>query len=189
MADRPRFIVVSGLPASGKTTLARTLAPIVRMPVIDKDDLLEALFDGRRDPDVAATGDERRRLSRAADEEFIEAARRSDGAILVSFWRRDELSATAGTPTDWLSRLGDLIELHCRCDPAVAADRFVQRRRNPGHGDPTELTDEIVARFRALDALGPLDVGPVCSVERNHRFEIDGRLSRFLDHHGVSHGA
>jgi len=40
-----RFIVVSGLPASGKSTLARQLAPAFGLPLYDKDDILAALFD------------------------------------------------------------------------------------------------------------------------------------------------
>ena len=42
--DKP-FIVVSGLPGSGKTTVARTLASLLDLPVFDKDEILEQLFD------------------------------------------------------------------------------------------------------------------------------------------------
>lgn len=39
------FIVISGIPASGKTTLASQLAPVLNLPLLDKDDILESLFD------------------------------------------------------------------------------------------------------------------------------------------------
>jgi predicted kinase len=39
------FVVVSGLPGSGKSTLAAALAPALGLPWIDKDAILEALFD------------------------------------------------------------------------------------------------------------------------------------------------
>ena len=41
------FVVVSGLPASGKTTLARRLASVLELPLIDKDDILDRLFAER----------------------------------------------------------------------------------------------------------------------------------------------
>jgi hypothetical protein len=39
------FVVVSGLPASGKTTLARRLADGLGLPLLDKDDILDRLFE------------------------------------------------------------------------------------------------------------------------------------------------
>ena len=37
------FVVVSGLPASGKTTLARQLADELNAPLISKDEIKEAM--------------------------------------------------------------------------------------------------------------------------------------------------
>ena len=39
------LVVVSGLPASGKTTVGRALSHGLSLPLIDKDDILEAMFD------------------------------------------------------------------------------------------------------------------------------------------------
>jgi predicted kinase len=39
--------VISGLPGSGKSTLARCLVPLLDIPVIDKDDFLERLFESQ----------------------------------------------------------------------------------------------------------------------------------------------
>lgn len=56
--------MITGLPASGKTTVEQLLSQELAFPLIDKDAILEAWFDalGCRD------GSERTRLSRASDE-------------------------------------------------------------------------------------------------------------------------
>ena len=44
--DAPLLVVVTGPPAAGKTTVARELAARLRLPLIAKDKIKEALFDG-----------------------------------------------------------------------------------------------------------------------------------------------
>ena len=39
------YVIVTGLPASGKSTLGRAVAAALGLPMLDKDDILEALFD------------------------------------------------------------------------------------------------------------------------------------------------
>jgi shikimate kinase len=39
--------VVSGLPGSGKSTIARRLGPLINLPVIDADDILERLVESK----------------------------------------------------------------------------------------------------------------------------------------------
>src|SRR4051812_19785704 len=80
------FIVFSGLPGSGKSTIARELAPHVQLPLIDMDDFLEALFDERGHGDVAS----RSSLSREADQRLVVSAHAVSSACLVSRWRRPQ---------------------------------------------------------------------------------------------------
>jgi AAA domain len=72
------FVVVSGLAGSGKTTVARQLATRLELPLLDKDVILESLFDS------LGVGDERwrARLSRASDEVLFRLADVSRGAVL-----------------------------------------------------------------------------------------------------------
>ena len=120
MDDRP-FIVVSGLPASGKTTLAARLAEILGLPLFDKDDILEALFERAGAVDAAA----RQRLSRMSDDVLRRIAVASRGAVIVAHWRHERAGGTSGTPVAWLKALSaTLIEVHCICPAAIAERRF-----------------------------------------------------------------
>ena len=59
----PRFIIVGGAPASGKTTLAEQLAAELSLPLLTKDLFKEALFDY---PGLPADRERSGELSRAA---------------------------------------------------------------------------------------------------------------------------
>jgi uridine kinase len=58
---RKPFVVISGLPGSGKTTLGRRLAPVLNLPLIDKDDILDRLFELKGSASSAARFVQRRR--------------------------------------------------------------------------------------------------------------------------------
>lgn len=85
---------VTSLPGSGKSTLAGMLADHLGLAFIDKDDILDALLDALGAPEV----EQRQRLSRAADAVLQGVASKTPGAVVCSFWRRERLSVTSGTP-------------------------------------------------------------------------------------------
>ena len=157
-----RFVIISGLPGSGKTTLARRLAPALDLPLIDKDEILERLFESRGIGDA----NWRRALSRESDVMFQRAAIASNGAVLTSFWRQRGMSPDSGTPTNWLSELSTLVvDVRCVCSPHIAARRFIDRVRHDGHLDTETTYDSLVAKLESQMNLPPLDVGPRIDVD------------------------
>jgi len=147
------FVVVSGLPASGKTTVAASLAASLQLPLLDKDAFLEALFQSEGTGNAAW----RRELSRRADVRFQAAATGMETAVITSWWKHPASTTDSGTPVDWLlcpSRIA--VEVHCVCSASVAASRFLARRRHPGHLDEQWSRDNLLAMLEGQQALGPL---------------------------------
>jgi len=168
--DRP-FVVVSGLPGSGKTTLARQLASALGLPVIDKDDILERLFESKGVGDAAW----RRALSRESDEILQCEAVASPGAVLTSMWRVPGMAADSGTPTPWLLELSNLlVHVHCVCSPEIATRRFMQRKRHGGHLDGFVTFEEVLRGLRAQADLGALEIGPRVDVDTTGENDING---------------
>ncbi|HKV08082.1 MAG TPA: AAA family ATPase [Thermoanaerobaculia bacterium] len=169
-----RYLILTGLPASGKSTLGRAVAAALGLPMLDKDDILEALFESLGIGDA----EWRRRLSRAADEVLRRQALASHGAVLASWWRHPASREESGTPSEWLRSLpGALVELHCACRPEVAAERFLARQRHEGHLDRFKSPTEILAGFRQQAKLGPLGLGRVVKVDTEQNLDLATVLS------------
>jgi len=162
------FIVVSGLPASGKTAIGRLMADALDWPFLDKDDFLEAEFDNFPVVDVSL----RQTLSRESDRMLAERAMALASGVLVSFWRPTDRLVSYGTATDWITDMQlPVVELHCRCDPEVARERFTQRKRHPGHNDASRH-DSLVKQFGDLASLGPLGHWPCATIETSDLSDI-----------------
>lgn len=164
-----RFIVVTGLPASGKSTLGQAVAEALGLPFLDKDEILEALFESMGTGDA----DWRLRLSRAADLVLQRQAMRSHGAVLASWWKHPRSPFASGTSPFWLQALpGHLIELHCRCKAEVAVQRFFARQRHAGHLDDSRLEHEELLKFQQAAEWGALGVGRLIEVNTEQPLEL-----------------
>jgi len=164
------YVVVSGPPGSGKTTLATALAPALGLPLIAKDTVKEALMTVLPVPDVATS----RMIGTASVAAVLAVAAQSPGAVLESVWHRSRsLAGLAGLP-------GNIVEVFCRCDPAVAAQRYARRAgtRAAGHLDAErragELWNDEVARPVAggwpvieVDTTAPVELGPLIAAIRS----------------------
>lgn len=136
MRELPLFVIVSGPPASGKSTLAPEIAAIFRLPLIAKDTLKEALMATLPVPDVEAS----RSLGRAAVHVMLAVSAASPvGAVLESnFYRSLAVAEVTQLP-------GTVIEVFCRCDREVAQGRFAARTlsRQSGHFDGLRTAEEL----------------------------------------------
>jgi glucokinase len=169
------FIVVSGLPGCGKSTVGRQVATRLGLPFIDKDDLLEELFEAKGSGDAA----HRRLLSRQADVILQHrAAAATSGAVLVSFWHLPAMPLDSGSPTDWIAPLSKrLAHLRCLCPPALAAHRFLERRRHPGHLDAHRTFFEVLASIETQASFGSLTLQPIVDVDTSRDVDFDSILT------------
>ena len=156
MPADPLLVVVSGLAASGKSSVARPLAHALGVRLISKDAIKEALFESVGFGDWAWS----KTLSRAADAAMVRIAQDLDGAVLDNFWYAetvDELLAPLPRP---------IVEVFCRCDPGIACERFRRRERHPGHADHERDIDSIRTSFFSRAGKLPLrTLGPVVEVD------------------------
>ena len=167
------FIVVTGLPASGKSTVGGAVAERLGLPLYDKDQILESLFESLGIGDT----EWRARLSRAADVVLQRQVLGSPGAVIASWWRHPLSPVESGTSTEWLAALpGAVTELHCRCSPQVALERFVGRQRHAGHLDGTKSHSELRASFERSAQYGPLGIGRLVTVSTELPLELSDVL-------------
>lgn len=148
--EAPLLVVVSVMPASGKTTVARALSRRLLLPLIAKDDIKEQLYDALGPGDIAWS----ERLG-AATYALIFAVARSilatgTGAIVEANFFRGQESDFELLPEC------RVVQVHCEAPLVVLVDRYRGRVRHPGHHDDQKVA-ELAARFES-GAHAPLDL-------------------------------
>lgn len=146
---RELFVVVSGAPASGKSTLARQLAPALGLPLVMKDTIKEAIADELGAPDVEAS----KRLGAATMRVLMALASEMRGGVLESTWlpelARPQLAALEAP----------IVEVLCEVPVDFAMQRYQERAgsRHPVHFDEEKLDPaDFAARGEAIDGGWPV---------------------------------
>jgi shikimate kinase len=160
------LVVVSGLPASGKSTVGKALGDQLSLPLLDKDEILEVLFDSLGCEDQ----EQRYRLSRASDEILFRLAASTEVAVLVNWWNHDTAPARLRAIAD------KVVEVYCDCPVELASARFAARSRHPGHLDHLRTPadhERGLARLRE-SYCGPLRVADtVVTIDTAQPVDLD----------------
>lgn len=161
----PLLVVVTGMPSSGKTTIAEALARQLRWPLIAKDEIKESLYDTLGAHDVDSSS----RLGDAAYSLIFALARVSlaSGASLIveaNFFRGQARDFVALPPSH-------VLQIHCSAPLEVLLKRYASRERHPGHHDAHKIA-ELPARY-ASGAHAPLELtGELIELDTTVRVDI-----------------
>jgi predicted kinase len=150
----PLLVVVTGPPASGKTTIAERLSRELRLPLVAKDSIKERLYE------EIGTGDREwsRRLGRATFALIFhwaaEELRAGRSAIVEANFTADAVPALAALPPH------RTLQLFCTAPRPVVIERYAARTRHHGHLDNVVL-DELRAgehemQWKPLELTGDL---------------------------------
>ncbi|GAA5004372.1 AAA family ATPase [Actinopolymorpha pittospori] len=170
--DARTTILVNGLPAAGKSTLAPPLARTLGLPLLSKDIIKETHADllGPLAPDGRSQRDWNRALGAAASETmWALLAHAPLGAVLESSWRSDVRPLVA----EGLARAGveHVAEVWCEVPAGVARARDHARHqgRHGIHG--ALMTDAEWTRM--VETAEPLGLGPVCRVDTTAAVDVE----------------
>lgn len=165
MTPGRRIVLMSGYPASGKSTLACALAGHFGFALISKDDLLDAMYraagGGPDDPELSL------RTGQAAWAAFWHLSRRCPQAVLDSNIKPSgayEMARVAEIE-------GPMVEVHCRCPLEIAQARYAERAKLDRPAQRAKVLDGDLAtrygmpiglrRLVVVDTSGPVNVEAV----------------------------
>ena len=156
------YVILSGPPASGKSTLGPRLAETLNWPYLAKDTIKQALIAELGAPDVATS----RRLGAAAMAALVAVATDAGCGVLDGNWRRDR------TPRLVQQLPGSVVEVFCRCRQELLEERYRVRAatRGPGHFDLQRSWAELWGDDTAEPAAGGW---PVIEVDTTTAIDVD----------------
>jgi hypothetical protein len=164
------YVIVSGAPAAGRSSLALPLAARLGLPLLAKDVIKESLHD--HIPGQGERRDWSRILGGASMELIWALAAVTPAAVLEANFRPKSAYERARIA----ALTGPVVEVYCRCPPELAAARFAERHtvRHPTHV-AAELEPEYLAEFDR-----PISLGPVIEVDTTVDLDLDSIANAVL---------
>lgn len=163
-----RIVLVSGPPASGKTTIARPLAHALGFALLAKDDIKESLFASLSGP--AGDKEFSHRLSRVAMDLLWALAPHCPELVLEANFRTRDLHERERVRRLMASPQTRLVEVCCTLPLPETSRRFAERARlqlrHPAHS-LQEMSPEQLAVYE-----GPFALGPVITIDTLRPVEI-----------------
>ncbi|MFZ2226437.1 MAG: AAA family ATPase [Candidatus Moraniibacteriota bacterium] len=157
------LILVSGLPATGKTTLSKRISEEFDIPLASVDAIKETIWDTLGHDFVFEFNDKIARTSFELLFYFIEASLLRGGSVVVeghfnperNNQRFNELKKKFGA---------NLLQIYCDCETEALRKRFKERTKKDSYHAGHKHTIELYGEERILNSLG----------NKNKRLEIDG---------------
>jgi len=167
----PLLVAVTGMPSSGKTTVAEGLARRLHLPLLAKDEIKESLYETLGANDVEASA----RAGVAAYTLIFALARSmlasGVSAIVEANFFRDHSGDFAALPAHRFA------QVHCHAPLAVLTDRYASRSRHPGHHD-AEKIKELASRLES-GAHDALDLpGELVELDTTRPVDLDALAAR-----------
>ena len=146
--DTPLLVIVTGPPASGKSSLARDLARELEIPFLSKDEFKERLYEVFGNDD-----DVEERIERAALAIlFSVAASELDAGVPVLVESNFDAQSDV-EPFRELDRDLQLVRIHCGGPTDRLVEHFAERaaagKRHEGHDDDPEDAEEVRRKLEA----------------------------------------
>lgn len=162
----PLLVIVTGMPSSGKTTVAEGLARRLGLPLIAKDTIKESLYGSVGAVDVvasAALGDAAYALIFALAGAMLESG---VSLIVEANFFRSQAPQFAALPEH------RLVQIHCHAPLEVVLQRYAARERHAGHHDAEKIR-ELPGRF-ASGAHDPLELaGQLIEVDTTRPVDLE----------------
>ena len=171
----PLLVVVTGMPAAGKTTVADSLSRSLSLPLVAKDAIKERLYDTLGTGDLEWSG----RLGTGSFALLFDFTRilleSGTTAILEANFARGTESRFLALPEH------RLVQIHCHAPLDVLVARYANRPRHQGHND-AEKVKELPSRF-ARRAHDPLDLpGDLLRIDTSQPVDLDALAARVRGH-------
>jgi predicted kinase len=130
----PLLVVVTGMPAGGKSTLANELSLMLALPLIARDGIKEQLYEtlGAGDTEWSS------RLGRASFGLLFDLAATlldagQNAIVEANFFRGDSEQQFAALPDHGVT------QIHCSAPLELLVARYTGRRRHHGHPDEEKV--------------------------------------------------